>query len=286
MSQRDRDQLQRLIDRCTVAAPVDHVPLVELDEGETLLAVLRDVELIELRVTPLPLLGGSSSFDYGEASVLSGPTPQLRRGIELDEPVPARDRGALMLTDRRVSFVGTKTRHWSLARLQDITHDPGVPESWLAVSNRKRLSGVRYVGQAVEFRFALALAVADARGDRRALASSLRRQQQAYPPAVAPVAVPAAVTSEVVVQGRQRTGSRALVSAAVFGKPGVAMPLRVLQTVGVALVAIVLLALLVPGNDPSDGKDAAVRLTDAGAAAGRSAPPTTAAQSEAGQAGG
>lgn len=74
--------------------------------------------------------------------------------------VNSRDTGALVVTDQRVLFIGKTKREWQFAKLQRVEHSGGT--TWMQVSNRTRLSGVRYDRTTEETRVAIELAIADA----------------------------------------------------------------------------------------------------------------------------
>ncbi len=226
--------------------PVQAPAGFEVGPGEVVLFAGEGVELIELRDSVPPLVGGSSAFEYAVAAELSELTTlgrRLTRTIWLQESVPARDVGSLVITDRRVVLTGARRREWPLDRVIDVTHDDGTPETWLTSSHRKRVSGFRYTGgAAVQVRFCLALAMAQARGQRPMLVAALSAQAErlarssAGVPVVTPVGSPPPTAS----------GLRVLASRAVLGRPGSALPRKVARGAATALVGLVLLGMALP----------------------------------------
>lgn len=205
-------------------------------KGEKVLYLLENVELLELRKTEPPLSGGSGDVGYAAAQSMAAPGSAHVRSVQLQEAAPGRAVGRLVVTDRRAALLGAEsTREWSFEQLRAMTHDVAVPETWLEVRNRKRISGFRYPAtSALELRFWLALGIAIARNDRPALAASLSREAD----------VLRAVPHVAVAAGHSRP-VRAL-KRIYLGKPGGAVPARVAQGTLAALLTLGLCGALLP----------------------------------------
>lgn len=193
-----------------------------LDDGESLHLVMPHVELIELRETALPLVGGQSSLELAVAQAIVTTAPSSR-SIRTTELVPPREVGWLVVTDRRVEFVSQDRRRvWPFEGLVDLTHDISAPETWMVVTNHKVTAGLRYPRQsALEVRLAISLALADSRQARSALVRELRAQD------------PRAVSR----------GRKGLVAArnVWIGRPGRAVRWRIAQGTLTTLGSLVLL---------------------------------------------
>jgi hypothetical protein len=201
---------------------------LELEPGESLYLVTPDVDLIELRQTPLPLMGGRSDFDLAIAQRIAA-EPSPARTVWINEPVSARNTGWLAVTNRRAEFFGPDLRHaWRFENLMDIAHDNGSPESWLISTNHQSVFGLRYAqAWTPHIRFCLAVALADARGTRAALVSSLQGQS---------------------VGGSAGAQAWNVTKLVYTGKPGVRPALRATQGVAAGLITLMLLAALLPGG--------------------------------------
>lgn len=221
------------------------------EPGETVYAVISGVELVELRKGKPPLTGGTSVVDLAATAAMASIAPGVVRSVWVSEPVPARETGAAVVTSTRLVFVGDRSRSWRYSELEDLTHDNVVPETWLAVAGRKRVSGVRYAGAAaLQVRFTLALALATERNERPALRAWLLQQRLVVTPArpadVAPMSTPQPPA------WLSKTG-RGL-SLVYLGKRGTSLPLRLAQGAVAALATLLLLGAVLP--------DAPARRTD------------------------
>jgi hypothetical protein len=247
----------RRLDELVAATDAWHggVPVPEWfdpNPGETVYAVVYGTELLELRESAPPLLGGSSTVDVAIASAMTDLRPAASRSIWLQEAVPARDSGVTVVTSERVVFHGERDRSWRYAELQDITHDTAVPETWLAVRSRKRISGIRCRGAAaLQLRFTLALALATVREERPVLRAWLLRQRPC-PTETAP-SLPASLQPPV---GEREAGAgarlRRSLAVVYLGKKGVAPPLRIAQGVAAALATLLLLGTVLPDAPPRE----------------------------------
>ncbi|MEV6810572.1 hypothetical protein [Micromonospora sp. NPDC051296] len=133
------------------------------------------------------------------------------------------DAGTVVLTDRRVIFLGARgKREWAYAKLAGLLHDRSSPSSLMHVVNRQRISGLYLPSaSAPGFRFNLALALADAREQRPLLIAHLdgllaqHRSAQPVPPALAtPANAPATAR---VPGGRASIVATLLFALCAFG---------------------------------------------------------------------
>lgn len=158
--------------------------------------------------------------------------------------------GTLVITDRRVVVCGEANREWRFDKLVRVQHDQGVPDTWLQVGNRRRVSG--WQGKPAEVpvvRFALARAVAESQGGVHALRIDLLeqlRQHDAAEPAAAVIVAstklaPSATTAPVTLVRVGRVLRRLYT-----GRPGAPVTLRLLQGLGVSILTLALLGSVVP----------------------------------------
>jgi len=152
-------------------AEVPTLPL-QLAEGERALLVLPGVQLIEPGRLPAHFMGGNGGFTFHVART---PVHGVAAGVE--DPVPV-DAGVITVTDRRAVFTGSlHTRTWDYAAVIGYHSNGRPPWTAIAVSDRQRVSGVRYdADHAEEFRFALALGLARYHRSVTSLVDDLRRQ--------------------------------------------------------------------------------------------------------------
>jgi hypothetical protein len=111
-------------------------------------------------------MGGNSGFTF-----------HVARGTGDEETTPI-DRGVVMVTDRRAVFSGSlHTRTWDFADVIGYHSNDDPPWTAIAVSDRQKVSGVRYdIAHAEEFRFALALGLARFHKAEASLVDDLNRQ--------------------------------------------------------------------------------------------------------------
>jgi hypothetical protein len=172
----DRDRLQAFIARAETfpGATNSEVPSLPLPlaDGERALLVLPGVQLIEPRRLPAHFMGGNSGFTFHVTRSTLG-----RSGAGDDGPTPI-DTGVITVTDKRAVFAGSlHTRTWDYATVIGYHTNADPPWTAIAVSDRQRVSGVRYdPAQAEEFRFALALGMARHHQSAATLVDDLRRQ--------------------------------------------------------------------------------------------------------------
>ena len=109
------------------------------------------------------------------------------------------DTGAVTVTSRRVVFAGRSRREWAFGKLTGVAHTAS-GQTLMRVGNRVRVSGLVFAPDVVPgFRFHLAVARADAAGDRAGLIARLEaevdRHQALRPPPPAPAAAGSAPVS-------------------------------------------------------------------------------------------
>src|SRR5688500_3202514 len=78
------------------------------DSGETVYAVVSEVEFLELRATSAPLNGGTGGVDVAAALAMAQLLPGATRSVCVDEAVPARDTGVALITSKRIVFHGER----------------------------------------------------------------------------------------------------------------------------------------------------------------------------------
>jgi hypothetical protein len=225
--QAERDRVQAFLGRAesftgATNAEVPTIPL-QLAEGEHALLVLPGVQLIEPRRLPAHFMGGNSGFSFHVARAPgSGSAP----GGE--DPTPI-DSGVVTVTDRRAVFSGSlHTRTWDYAAVIGFHSNDRPPWTAIAVSDRQRVSGIRYdAGHAEEFRFALALGLARGHQAVASLVDDLRRQLdeldrerpalQSLPamPVASPVATPVGALVADVAGAPSAAGASAVAAAAL-----------------------------------------------------------------------
>jgi hypothetical protein len=188
------------------------------EPGETVHWAVGGVGLVETRRAPSLRLPDHREL-FHETAVTAGP------------PI---DTGHAAVTSRRVIFLGQERREWTYVAMTGLAHAPG-GLTVIRAGNRKRVSGVAPPpGAVADFRANLAVAMADAVGEREALVAELEeradRHRQARPP------VPGQVTvDEAPMSARLgRRGVIAVVSSALVSS---------VLAIGTALAA----------NDPGAG---------------------------------
>ena len=251
MDARRIDDLVDATDRWYGGVPVPD--WFDPEPGETVYAVIAGVELLELRDARPPLSGGSSTVDVTGASAMTYLQPGASRSILIHEHVPARDSGVAVVTSERVVFHGDRDRSWRYHELEGMTHDTRVPESWLTVRSRKRVSGLRYPGAAaLQIRFTLALAVATRRQERPVLRAWLLDHRAALAPAMTPPLDPSFAFEPPASDQTSSAGARLRRGLALvyLGKKGVAPPLRIAQGVLAAFATLAVLGAVLPDPDP------------------------------------
>lgn len=135
-----------------------------LAPGEVVFWTLPAARLVEVRhaaVLPAPDL----NIDPDR------PTPHHRR----PEGVKVIDAGIAVITNRRLVLIGGRGRRdWAYGRITGLAHDPAAPITLIQVLDRRRVSGLMLPPDAaVEFRFTLTLAIAEAIEQRPAIIAQL-----------------------------------------------------------------------------------------------------------------
>lgn len=130
---------------------------------ETPLCFMEGVAYLENVRTPSRTTGG-----YGGVSFPIFGGVRLNTGRISGETIPGReeitmtDTGNVLVTDRRVMFVGSKrTQEWAFSKMLGMTHMPA-GYTVFAVRNRTKPTGIGYgssVGTAVQFRLELGSAM-------------------------------------------------------------------------------------------------------------------------------
>ncbi|RIV36019.1 hypothetical protein [Micromonospora radicis] len=164
--------------------PLSHAPagvLIDLRRGETVYHTTPAAQMIEApQLANLPAI---------TPDLVASPAEALRR--PLPEGFRVMDAGTVVITDRRVVFLGARgKREWAYPKLVGLLHDRSSPYTLMHVVNRQRISGLYLPSaSAPGFRFNLALALADARMQRPALVAQLdgmlaeHHRAQPVPPA-------------------------------------------------------------------------------------------------------
>ena len=192
--QRQRTRVQSFLARVKTFAGATNadgatLPLPLLEEEHALL-VLPNVQLIEPRRLPSLFMGGDAGFTF-----------HVARGTGDDEQPTPIDTGVVTVTDQRTVFSGSlHTRTWDYSKVIGFHSNIG-PPAWtaIAVSDRQRVSGVRYdIAHAEEFRFALVLGLARSSDAEDSLVEDLNSQLEELdrerPDAVPPPGVVGAAT--------------------------------------------------------------------------------------------
>lgn len=196
--ERTDELLALLIDRATAAMKGDFPsvdPSMALKAGEHALVSLPGVTLIE----PRRGAGHWEGANQGVSVRVPG-TKSMRYRVGAtkgtfvqgeEHPTPI-DTGALTITDRRATFVGSKqTREWAWTKLVGF-HDEDV-STWtgIAVSNRQKISGVAYPSsQAASVRLHLELAAALGNGTVEAFIADMQAERTEWA-AQRPIPAPA-----------------------------------------------------------------------------------------------
>ncbi|TDC81175.1 hypothetical protein E1193_15470 [Micromonospora sp. KC606] len=182
---RHDDELRRLrtlaLDLRGSTAAGRGLPLA-LDHGEKVLRAWPAAQLVELRhtiVLPAP-----------ELTVEPHPAPLRHRP---PDGVRAVDAGMAVVTNRRLVFLGgSGRRDWAYGKMTGLSHDPAAPVTLIEVLDRKRTTGLRLPAPAaVDFRFVLTLAFADAIEQRDTVLAQLDEliaehdQNRPFRPAIA-----------------------------------------------------------------------------------------------------
>lgn len=163
--------------------PAGDVPAwLELDPGEEVLRVATSARFVEI-----PGWEGLRRAGYGEYAPSRVASSFVR---EMTEGARVVDAGLVVITDRRVAFLGSCYREdFELSRMVGMAHDPESPCTLLRMSDRTKVSGIVVdEGSAPGFRFDLTLARSDAMGDRWGFAAHLEvllaRHQRLLPAVV------------------------------------------------------------------------------------------------------
>ncbi|MTK01173.1 hypothetical protein [Micromonospora sp. CP22] len=199
-------RLRTLAEQCQgSAAAGDGLPL-ELAPDEVVLRVAPAAQLVEMRhdaVLPAPDLTVGVS------------TGRLRR--RLPDGVRVTDAGMAVITNRRLVLLGGRGRRdWAYGKMTGLAHDPHASVTLIQVLDRRRTSGVLLRPDvAVEFRFVLTLAFADAIEQRQAVVDQLDElisEHARLRPSRPGIATPGQARLSALIPGGRRT---AVVAAAL-----------------------------------------------------------------------
>ncbi|NLU80047.1 hypothetical protein HCA58_16980 [Micromonospora sp. HNM0581] len=199
-------RLRTLAEHCQGSATAgDGLPL-ELVPDEVVLRVAPAAQLVEMRhnaVLPAPDL------------TVGTQTGRLRR--HLPDGVRVTDAGMAVITNRRLVLLGGRGRRdWAYGRMTGLSHDPHASVTLIQVLDRRRTSGVLLRPDvAVEFRFVLTLAFADAIEQRQTVIDELDEligEHARLRPSRPGIATPGQARLSALVPGGRRT---AVVAAAL-----------------------------------------------------------------------
>lgn len=150
---------------------------VDLKRGEVRFFTLNGAGLVEVRRGPGHRMGG-----------YAGPSFRIAKGVYWHMGATAAtyvpgadvltviDEGTAIITNQRVIFAGVKlTREFAFAKLIGYEHDPGTDSTSIHVSNRQKVSSIRY-GAATQWCFYFDLAHAHFTGDVPGFIANLKRQ--------------------------------------------------------------------------------------------------------------
>jgi hypothetical protein len=152
---------------------------VILRRSEAVVGIYPNVALVQPRVGPSHTVTNYASFSYQLSKKTRVRSGQYRSthtpGTEAATPI---DSGFAVITDQRVIFNGSvRTNEWDYRKVSGLINSSDEPWTSIAVSNRQKVSGIRYDWQrADDFRFHLAWGFALFRGSTVALQESLRSQ--------------------------------------------------------------------------------------------------------------
>ena len=118
---------------------------VVLKRGEVAFSEYSAARLVEAQGSIGDDLGGYSAFSYATAKgirhdVVGGKGTHLPGADELK----IIDAGPVTITDQRVLLQASHNREWAFTKLLGIWHDDTRPLTLMAVSNRKKISGLLY----------------------------------------------------------------------------------------------------------------------------------------------
>lgn len=145
------------------AMVIPHETGILLAPGEVAVADVIGALLIETTRQPTRYDGGYGGVSFPViGSLRLGVGRQRGRLVPGDESLQVLDRGHVVVTSRRIVFVGDlRSAEWLFERLLTVAHDPA-GMSVLATNDRPLNSGFAYTAETaaeVQFRVELALAV-------------------------------------------------------------------------------------------------------------------------------
>lgn len=192
------------------------------------------------RRSPVDGYAGYSALAACELAASGGPG-RRHRGRSLGG---VAESGAVTVTDQRIVFHGAlRDWEWSLDHLVGVRHHGTVPLTVIDVDDRAEPSGLAYPRpQAAQFRFLVALAMANRTGEVDGLLHGLCSDRAEH--AAARPAVPPAVQAEGA-PGLPAEFLNAL-RAVYLGQPGQPVRWRLAQSVSAVIATAGVLALLTP----------------------------------------
>jgi hypothetical protein len=201
-------ELRQLVERArTYDGSADVSTPLNLKRDERVFYALTGAGLMETRSGPRQWQGGYSGFSFRVTKRIRYHVGGTRgTSVQGDDQTKLIDTGTATITNQRIVFQGQKqAREWTYSKLLGYQHDQHSPWTPIQVSNRQRVSGIRYdANAAAAFQFNLALALATFNNTRDQFASGLAKEleeHQAQKPVAPAAAVSAAGTSAPLAAG-------------------------------------------------------------------------------------
>jgi hypothetical protein len=191
--------------------------------------------------------------------------------VQGDDETKLIDTGTATITDQRIVFQGQKqAREWAFSKLLGYEHDQHSPWTPIQVSNRQKVSGIRYeANTAQSFQFNLALALATFNDTREQLASGLAQELQEHQARKPEPPVEAAALAATPASSATTLNTGVL---ATFGRAP--RWLRIALPIVLLLLAIGVIGALAGGGSSGTHKNAASRRA-APIVTAATQPPTT-----------
>jgi Protein of unknown function (DUF2510) len=257
---RDEGELQTLVERARHfdGSPAIDTPL-NLKRNERVFYVLPGAGLMETRSGPRHWQGGYSGFSFKVTNRIRyhvGGT----RGTSVQGPDETKllDTGTATITNQRIVFQGQKqSREWAFSKLLGYQHDEQSPWTPIQVSNRQKVSGIRYdanAAQAFQFNLALALATFNEKRDTFAagLATELEQHRAQKPvqpvDAVSPAAAGATFSASSTSAGRPSGALAAYQRAPLW--------LRIALPIALVLIVVGAIGAVAGGGSSDSGTNA------------------------------
>jgi Protein of unknown function (DUF2510) len=259
---RDDAELQGLIVRARHfdGSPAGDTPL-NLKRNERIFYVLTGAGLMETRAGPRHWQGGYSGFSFRVAKGIRYHVGGTRgTSVQGDDTTKLIDTGTATITNQRIVFQGAKqAREWAFAKLLGYQHDQQSPWTPIQVSNRQKVSGIRYdANTAQAFQFNLALALATFHDTRGAFVAGLAAEfqqhqaQKPVPPVTAAAAGATTVSASQTTSGGQSSGMVATFRRAPLW-------VRIVLPIVLLLVALGVIGAVAGGGSSDGSKSASAR---------------------------